>query len=78
MRSRDEPILDPEIARALDKVLIDHLTPRLKQHLDALLHGGRTKGEILQVLRRTVRRTFRGQNGQLTLAAVEAYLETRS
>jgi hypothetical protein len=54
-----------------DGVLIDSLPPSLKATLDRLLAAGEHRADILA----RVRRTAKGR--PLTVAAVEAYLESR-
>lgn len=64
-----------ELQRLCDRVLIDGLPPSLKATLDRLLMAGEHKADILARVRLAAKRA--GSNG-LTVAAVEAYLESKT
>jgi len=63
--------------------LVAGLRPQLKDAIDRLLDGGVSKTTILRMVRESAAKAQRQahpddpQRGQLTIAAVEAYLDSR-
>lgn len=68
-----------DLEDTLNRVLIDGLPQGVKDSIDRLLTAGEPKPKILAHLRASVRRVAVGDpnKGQLTLAAAEAYLESK-
>lgn len=68
-----------ELKRALNQTLIDGLTPTMKETIDRLLTRGASKVGVLSVVTTMANKAAGGDpnKGKLTIAAVEAYLETK-
>lgn len=68
-----------ELRAGIDETLVEWLPAGLKAAIDDALAEGADPGAVLVVVRRKVERIAAGDpnKGRLTLAAVEAYLESR-
>lgn len=61
------------LEQAVDRVLVENMRPGLKAVVDSILAKGVKPEEILA----RVRSLMCGNAGMLTLASIEAYLETK-
>lgn len=68
-----------ELRRVVDAVLIDGLPASLKESIDRLLAAGEPKERIMETIRAAAGRAAGGDpnKGRLTVAAAEAYLESK-
>ena len=66
-----------DLCREIDMLLVDGVPPSLKTCIKDMLEMGLTKAEILNRVSTSVTSHLPRGKGRLTLAAVEAYLESK-